>query len=105
MVCMVKEKYSNYLFFEKLLPDKKEWYTIKEVAAILGRSEQYVRDCFDNQKILGHTWNAKAKRGKEKRKTYHVSRESLVLFFMETANYNASDFLFRLAQAEHRWPL
>ena len=97
---MLKETYSNYLFFEKLLPDKKEWYTIKEVAAILGRSEQYVRDCFDNQKILGHTWNAKAKRGQERRKSYHISRAGLVLFFMETANYSANEFALRLNQAE-----
>lgn len=102
---MLKEKYSNYLFFEKLLPDKKEWYTIKEVAAILGRSEQYVRDCFDNQKILGHTWNAKAKRGQERRKSYHISRAGLVLFFMETANYNANEFTLRLNQAEYHWTI
>ena len=102
---MLKETYSNYLFFEKLLPDKKEWYTIKEVAAILGRSEQYVRDCFDNQKILGHTWNAKAKRGQERRKSYHISRAGLVLFFMETANYSANEFTLRLNQAEQHWTI
>ena len=89
-----------YSFFEKLLPDKKEWYTVKEAAAILGRSDQYVRDCFDNQKLLGHVWNAKAKRGQEKRRTYHISRQSLVLFFMETANYHAKDFLQRVRNAE-----
>ena len=93
----------NYSFFERLLPDKKKWYTVKEAAAILGRSDQYIRDCFDNQKILGHSWNAKAKRGEEVRKTYHISRQSLVLFFMETANYNAHEFLKRAHEAEHRY--
>lgn len=90
----------NYLFFERLLPNKKNWYTVKEVAAILECSEQYVRDCFDNQKILGHIWNGKARRGEEKRKTYHVTRESLILFLMETANYRAEDFLLRFQKAE-----
>ena len=102
---MFKEKISNYWFFERLLPNKKDWYTVKEAAAILGRSEQYVRDCFDNQKILGHAWNAKAKRGQERRKSYHISRAGLVLFFMETANYNANEFILRLNQAEHHWTI
>lgn len=92
----------NYVFFERQLLDNKTWYTVKEVAALLGKSEQYVRDCFDNQKMLGHVWNAKAGRGKEKRHTYHISRECLVLFLMETANYNATDFLARINAAEHK---
>ncbi len=93
---------SNYAFFEKMLPDKKEWYSAKEVAAILRCSEQYVRDCFDNQKILGHIWNGRAKPGQEKRYRYQISRQCLVLFFMETANYNALDFLRRMQEAERR---
>ena len=32
---MLDAEDSNYSFFEKLLPDKKEWYTVKEAAAIL----------------------------------------------------------------------
>lgn len=96
------EKGPNYIFFEQLLSDNKTWYTVKEVAALLGKSEQYVRDCFDNQKMLGHVWNAKAKRGKEKRCSYHISRKCLVLFLMETANYNAHDFFDRINAAEHR---
>lgn len=96
------EQGQNYVFFEQLLSDNKTWYTVKEVAALLGRSEQCVRDCFDNQKMLGHTWNAKAKPGKEKRRTYHISRKCLVLFLMETANYNANDFFDRVNAAEHK---
>lgn len=90
------EQDPNYIFFEQFLSDNKTWYTVKEVAAFLGRSEQYVRDCFDNQKILGHVWNGKAKRGKEKRRTYHVSRKCLILFLMETATYDADDFFDRV---------
>ena len=93
---MLKITNNNYLFFEKFLPNRQSWYSVKEVASILGCSEQYVRDCFDNQKLLGHVWNAKAERGKERRKTYHISRHSLILFFMETANYNVHDFYERL---------
>ena len=96
------EKSANYIFFEQLLSDNKAWYTVKEVAAILGKSEQYVRDCFDNQKMLGHVWNAKAERGKEKRRTYHISRKCLVLFLMETANFDVNDFLNRINAVEHK---
>ena len=96
------EKSANYIFFEQLLSDKKAWYTVKEIAAILGKSEQYVRDCFDNQKMLGHVWNAKAKRGKEKRCTYHISRKCLVLFLMETANFDVNDFLNRMNAVAHK---
>lgn len=92
----------HYQFFEQLLPDDKKWYTVKEAAAILGRSDQYIRDCFDNQKILGHVWNGKAERGKEQRHSYHIPRKSLILFFMETANYQPQDFLERYKEAEQR---
>lgn len=85
-----------YGFFESLLPNNKNWYTAKEVAAILGKSDQYVRDCFDNQKILGHAFNGKAKKGKEKRHSYQVSRQGLLLFLMETANYSPSDFIHHI---------
>ena len=85
----------DYAFFERILPDQKPWYSTKEVAAIIGKSEQYVRDCFENQKILGHTFNGKAKPGKEQRHTHQISRQGLILFLMETANYRASDFIER----------
>lgn len=92
-----------YQFFEQLLPDKKDWYTVKEVAAFLCRSDQYIRDCFDNQKILGHIWNGKAKRGKEQRHSYHIPRESLILFLMETANYQPQDFEQRYKKAKQKF--
>lgn len=96
---------TSYDFFESLLPDSKQWYTAKEAAAIFGKSDQYIRDCFDNQKILGHTFNGKAKRGEEKRKSYQFSRKGLVLFLMETANYDAQDFLTRVRNAQQKLSL
>lgn len=96
------QKDPNYRFFERLLPPNKLWYTVKEAAAVLGRSDQYIRDCFDNQKILGHIWNGKAARGKEQRRSYHIPRESLILFLMETANYQAGDFIERFERARRR---
>jgi hypothetical protein len=92
----------DYSFFEQLLPDDRLWYTVKEVAVILGRSPQYVRDCFENQKLLGHICNAKAMRGSEQRYSYLIPRQSLILFLMETANYGAGEFLKRYKQVEEQ---
>jgi hypothetical protein len=80
----------------KLLPAGKEWYTSKEAARVIGRSAQYVRDCFDNQKIMGHALNARAVAGDEKRRSYQIPREALLLYLMETANYRNGDFAERV---------
>jgi hypothetical protein len=87
---------NNGCFFEFFLPPAQRWFSPKEVASIIGKSAQYVRDAFDNQKILGHTLSGRAPKGKERRKTYQISRESLVLYLMETANYSSDEFLSKL---------
>lgn len=79
-----------------LLPDGKEWFTSKEAACVIGRSAQYVRDCFDNQKIMGHAFNSQGRFGDEKRKSYQIPRAALLLYLMETANYRGSDFPDRI---------
>ncbi|MEM9226831.1 MAG: hypothetical protein AAGA45_02595 [Verrucomicrobiota bacterium] len=78
------------------LPDQQqEWYSPKEVAAIIGRSDQYVRDAFDNQRILGYAGNGRARQAK--RRNYLIHREGLLLFLLETANYRPEDFIRRMA--------
>ena len=89
-----KNEQVNYSFFESFLPDDKPWYSVKEVALILGKSDQYVRNCFDNQRLFAHVLN-----GNAQRKSYQISRRSLVLFLMETANYNAQEFYERVKSA------
>jgi prophage antirepressor-like protein len=84
--------------FEFLLPPGKQWFSPKEVASVIGRTDQYVRDAFDNQKILGHHANASARRGREQRRTYQVHREAILLFLLETANYRPDDFLSRIQE-------
>lgn len=82
----------------QLLPGGKEWYTSKEAAVVIGRSAQYVRDCFDNQKLMGHALNARGPAGDEKRKSYQIPRAALMLYLMETANYHAGDFADRILE-------
>lgn len=80
----------------RLLPGGKEWYTSKEAALVIGRSAQYVRDCFDNQKLMGHALNARGPAGGEKRKSYQIPRAALMLYLMETANYQGGDYVQRI---------
>ncbi len=84
--------------FDFLLPPDQQWFTPKEVARLIGRTDQYVRDAFENQKILGHQGNARARRGREKRRTYQVHREGVILFLLETANYGPDDFVGRVQE-------
>ena len=91
-VCKMKELSP----ITRLMPGGKEWYTSKEAAVVIGRSAQYVRDCFDNQKLMGHALNARGPAGGEKRKSYQIPRAALMLYLMETANYQAGDYVQRV---------
>jgi hypothetical protein len=84
--------------FNFLLPPGKQWFSPKEVASLIGRTDQFVRDAFDNQKILGHQNNARARKGCERRRTYQIHREGVLLFLLETANYRPKDFIERLQE-------
>lgn len=81
--------------FSHLLPAGKLWYTPKEMAQVIGRTDQYVRDCFDNGRILGHTLSGR-KKGSEKRRSFQIHRDCVLLFLMETANYTPQDYLEHL---------
>jgi LPS sulfotransferase NodH len=89
-------------FFSFLLPESKEWFSPKEMAAVIGKTDQYVRDAFDNQRILGHTLYGRAPKGLEKRRTYMISREYILLFLLETANFLPDDFLVRFCEVLRR---
>jgi hypothetical protein len=92
------QELKSYEHFSFLLPTSKRWFSPKEMAAIIGKTDQYVRNAFDNQKILGHLLNGSAPKGAEKRKTYMISRENILLFLFETANFSPDDFLDRLVE-------
>lgn len=83
--------------FNSLLIDGKQWYTPKEMALVIGRTDQYVRDCFDNGRILGHTLSGRG-RGEAKRRSFQIHRDAVLLFLLETANYTPTDFADHLAQ-------
>lgn len=82
--------------FAELLPPDKQWYTVREAALILGRSEQYVRDCFLRGKLLGHSANGRSDRIQEQRRRVQIRREGLVLYLAESANYDFGLLLERV---------
>jgi len=84
--------------FDFILPPDKLWYTPKEAGSAIGRSDQFVRDAFENQKIFGHTNNGRARRGRERRLTYQIHREAVLLYLSETANYDPEDFVERIQE-------
>lgn len=84
--------------FEFLLPSKKTWFSPKEMAEVIGKTSQYVRDAFDNQKILGHSSNGRSSIGREQRRHYLILRENVLLFLLETANYDPEDFMDRVGE-------
>lgn len=78
------------------LPPDKVWYSTTEVAKILGRTAQYVRDCFEAGSLPGHRMAARAANGAP-RYYYQFHRDALLLYLLETANYTPDDFADRLA--------
>ncbi|MEO0796056.1 MAG: hypothetical protein AAFX93_12880 [Verrucomicrobiota bacterium] len=83
--------------FHSLIDEDKEWYSVQDVAAIIGRTDQYVRDCFDNGHLLGHRLVGRSRNGASGRRSYQVHRDGLVLYLLETANYEPEDFMERVA--------
>ena len=88
--------------FSIILPPEKEWFSPKEVASLIGRTDQYIRNCFDNQRILGHTVHGRSAPGKEQRRSYQIHRDCVMLYLMETANYEPEDYLQRVCQVVSR---
>lgn len=82
--------------FAYLLPKDKQWFTPKEVAEIIGRSPQYVRNAFEDQQLMGHTLSVQTQAGTAMRKRHQITREALLLFLLETANYEPKNFVTRL---------
>jgi excisionase family DNA binding protein len=71
----------------------QEWYTAKELAALLGRTDQFVRDMVDNGRILGHMLCG---RGNSGRRTYQIHRNAVELYLLETANFRPPDYVRRI---------
>jgi hypothetical protein len=79
----------------------KEWFTAKEVAALLGRTDQFVRDLLEHRRLLGH---ALCGRGESPRKSYQIHRKALELYLLQTANFQPEEYVQRICQLLRRLP-
>ncbi len=85
-------------YFSGLLPKGQDWFSPKEIGAIIGRSDQYVRDTFYSGKILGHLSNGLAKKGKEKKSYLRVHRDAVALYLAQSANYSSDELISALSE-------
>lgn len=79
----------------------REWFTPKELAALLGRTDQFVRDMLENDRILGHALRG---RGQSERRCYQIHRNAVELYLLETANFTPEDYVERLFRLIRRLP-
>ena len=79
--------------FDHILPPGQDWFTPQELAKILGRSDQYIRNALEQGVILNHTFQI----GK-RRRHYQVPRSAVILYILETASYQPEDFLSHIEQ-------
>ena len=87
---MDKEGYNLFInLFGKFDPDKV-WFSPKEVASILDRSDQYVRDAFDSGRLQGMNSNAK---GSEKKSYIRIHKSSLLIFMLKESNFDNETFI------------
>jgi hypothetical protein len=83
------------------LESGREWFTPKELAALLGRTDQFVRDMLENDRILGHALRG---RGQSDRRSYQIHRNAVELYLLETANFTPEDYVERLFRLIRRLP-
>lgn len=75
---------------EGLLPKNQAWFTIQEIAVLLGKSDTFIRGLIESKCLMAHVIE------KGLRKHYRIPRRNLLLFLVETATYDPSMFLDRL---------
>ncbi|MDP0501320.1 MAG: hypothetical protein Q7P63_14600 [Verrucomicrobiota bacterium JB022] len=84
--------------YRSLLPVGQVWFSVQEVAEILEVSPQYVRDAFEQRKLLGHRHNGRSGRGKEQRRRISIRRDSLLLYLAGSANYDFGLYRERIGE-------
>lgn len=77
--------------FDFLLPFQKPFWRTDEVAEVIGRSTQYVRELIDGGRLEAHQDSAYGTR-----KTSLVTRRSVLLYLAETANYDPGYLVIRI---------
>lgn len=84
---------------EALLPSRKEWFTVKDAARLLGWSYEHMRTCVDEGRLP--SFYSVGPRG---RRSYRLHREHLRAYLLRNANFNADDLVLLAAQWLSTWP-
>jgi len=82
-----------------LLPLSKPFYTVRETAAFLGCSDQFVRDSFEQGRLFGHQSSGRVRPGQAQRRRVRISRESILLYLAQNATYGPEEVLQRIDAA------
>jgi hypothetical protein len=85
--------------FDFLLPYQKPFWRTDEVADVIGRSTQYVRQLIEGGRLEAHQDSAYGER-----KTSLVTRRSVLLYLAETANYDPAYLVIRVEALIKRLP-
>lgn len=81
---------SDHLRF--LLPEGKEFFSIKEVAKIINKSTQFTRDAFRNGKLLGYALKGRSLDKSQNRSAYLIHRDDIIIYLLKHANHAPQDY-------------
>lgn len=87
-------------YFSVMVPPGKTWFTPPEVAPLIGRTPQYVRNAINAGVIAGHVTPGNA----GGRQCHSVHRDALLLHLRQTASYEPLDILDQLAGIIRKLP-
>jgi hypothetical protein len=69
------------------------------MADIVGCSDQFIRDLIDDQTILAHQSRPPGRAARaQRRHSYRIHREAVLMYLLESANYTPRDLLERIAE-------
>lgn len=95
---------SETSLFATLLPPRQQWFTPREAAELLGCSNQYIRECLEDQRILGYMVRKPRGLSRTGRANYRIHRDGLLLYLLESANHTTADYAERLQELLQRCP-
>lgn len=79
---------NSFDHLESLLPENKKSFTIKEVAKILIRSPQFVRDALNSGKIKGFALKGRSLNKEQSRFSYLIPRHNILVYLLQSSNYS-----------------
>ncbi|MFI3290326.1 MAG: helix-turn-helix domain-containing protein [Opitutales bacterium] len=86
------------LGFEFMFSNNKNWFSPREVAKMLGCSDQYVRNCIYAGKLFAHVASRENEAGDDVKSYIRIHRQGIEMYLLETANYTNDTFFEKITQ-------